>query len=207
MSKFYITTAIDYVNARPHLGTAYEKVAADVIARYHRLLGDDVHFLMGNDEHSLKVETAAREKGLDPLAWCDQMEEQFREAWALLDIEFDDFIRTTQERHRVAVAELLQRIHANGDIEEGVYEGWYCTGCEAFKNEGDLVDGKCPDHPNLEPTWLKEKNYFFKLSRYADFLLEHYAVGAAIHELIEHGRGTSARCVAHPADACSQSIQ
>lgn len=174
MDRFYITTAIDYVNSRPHLGTAYEKVAADVVARFHRLIGDDVHFLMGNDEHSLKVEMAAREKGLDPLEHCDRMEEVFREAWSLLDIEFDDFIRTTQKRHQVAVAELINRIHASGDIEEGVYEGWYCTGCEAFKNEGDLVDGRCPDHATSEPTWLKEKNYFFKLSRYRDFLLDLY---------------------------------
>lgn len=174
MSKFYITTAIDYVNSRPHLGTAYEKVAADVIARYHRLIGDDVHFLMGNDEHSLKVEMAAREKGLEPLEYCDRMEEEFVEAWKLLDIEFDDFIRTTEERHKSAVAELINRIKASGDIEEGTYEGWYCTGCEAFKNEGDLVDGKCPDHLTSEPTWLEEKNYFFKLSNYQDFLLDLY---------------------------------
>lgn len=173
-AKFYITTAIDYVNSRPHLGTAYEKVTADVIARYRRLLGDRVFFLMGNDEHSLKVEQAARLKGLEPEAYCDQMEVVFTEVWRALDIEFDDFIRTTQPRHKKAVSTLLERIHANGDVYQADYEGWYCTGCEAFKNEGDLVESRCPDHAGLELTWLKEKNHFFRLSKYQDFLIEHY---------------------------------
>ncbi len=173
-AKFYITTAIDYVNSRPHLGTAYEKITADVIARYRRLRGDRVFFLMGNDEHSLKVEQAARQKGLEPEAYCDEMEKVFVEVWKLLDIEFDDFIRTTQPRHKEAVAALLQRIHDNGDVYQADYEGWYCNGCEAFKNEGDLTEGRCPDHAGLELTWLKEKNHFFRLSAYGDFLLEHY---------------------------------
>ncbi len=172
---FYITTAIDYVNSKPHLGTAYEKVAADIIARYHRLVGDDVLFLMGNDEHSQKVEAAARAQGLTPLAWCDLMEEQFRAAWKALDISFDDFIRTTESRHVAAVKEMLTRIHAAGDVYQDVYEGWYCTGCEAFKNEGDLVDGKCPDHLSTAPTFLEEKNWFFRLSKYEGFLKDYYA--------------------------------
>ena len=172
--KFYITTAIDYVNNRPHLGTSYEKVCADIIARYRKLRGDDVRFLMGNDEHSLKVETAARELGKDPLVYCDEMEAIFRDVWSALDIEFDDFIRTTQPRHVKAVSEIVRRIHEAGDIEEGVYEGWYCNGCEAFKTDGELEDGRCPDHASVEPQWLKERNYFFKLSRYNDFLLDHY---------------------------------
>jgi methionyl-tRNA synthetase len=171
---YYITTAIDYVNSRPHLGTAYEKIAADVIARFHRLAGETVYFLMGNDEHSLKVEQAAREKGLSPLEHCDQMEEVFRDVWGALDIEFDDFIRTTQDRHKAAVSEILNRIQKNGDVFQDDYEGWYCHGCEAFKNEGDVVESKCPDHPNRELAWLTEKNYYFRLSNYQDFLLDLY---------------------------------
>ena len=171
---FYITTAIDYVNGQPHLGTAYEKIAADVLARYNRLIGRDVRFLMGNDEHSLKVEQAARERGLEPLEWCDRMEATFRAAWACLDVEFDDFIRTTQERHRVAVQGIVAAIKENGDIYTDTYEGWYCNGCEAFKTETELDDGKCPAHIGTDPVWLEEKNYFFRLSRYNDFLLELY---------------------------------
>ncbi len=174
MSRFFLTTAIDYVNSRPHLGTAYEKVAADVIARYKRLCGIDTRFLMGNDEHSQNVFRRAAELGLQPQAYCDQMEEEFRATWARLDVSFDDFIRTTEPRHRAGVTELARRIYAGGDIYEGVYEGWYCVGCEAFKQEKDLVDGNCPIHLT-RPQWIKEKNYFFKLSKYRDPLLQHFA--------------------------------
>ena len=131
--RFYLTTAIDYVNSRPHLGQAYEKVAADVIARYKRGCGVDTYFLMGNDEHSQNVYKKAREAGLDPLAYCDEMEQVFRERWAELTISFDDFIRTTEPRHRAAVQKLAQRSYDAGDIYEGTYEGWYCVSCEAFK--------------------------------------------------------------------------
>ena len=174
MSRFYLTTAIDYVNSRPHLGTAYEKIAADVIARYKRLCGIDTRFLMGNDEHSQNVFRKATEEGLDPLAYCDQMEQEFRRTWQRLDISFDDFIRTTEPRHRVGVTALAQRIHDAGDIYQGVYEGWYCVGCEAFKQEKDLVDGKCPLHLTT-PQWIREKNYFFRLSKYRQPLLDHFA--------------------------------
>jgi methionyl-tRNA synthetase len=173
VSRFFLTTAIDYVNSKPHLGTAYEKVAADVIARYQKLSGADTWFLMGNDEHSQNVFRAAAEKGLDPVAYCDQMEVLFRDTWARLDIRFDDFIRTTQARHKAGVVELAQRIHSKGDIYEGVYEGWYCVGCEAFKQEKDLVDGRCPLHPASEPHWIKEKNYFFRLKKYERRILDH----------------------------------
>jgi methionyl-tRNA synthetase len=172
--RFYLTTAIDYVNSRPHLGTAYEKVAADVIARYRRARGDDVLFLMGNDEHSQNVERAAREKGLDPLAYCDQMEAVFREAWAALDCSFDVFIRTTEKRHHRSVQEIVKRIRDRGDLFEGEYEGWYCAGCEAFKREEELQGGRCPEHLTREPQWLKEKNWFFRLSAWRDPLLRHY---------------------------------
>jgi methionyl-tRNA synthetase len=173
--RFYLTTAIDYVNSRPHLGTAYEKVCADVIARYKRLAGFDTRFLMGNDEHSQNVYKQALEQGLDPLAYCDQMEQEFRKAWKRLDVSFDDFIRTTEPRHKAGVRELAQRIYDRGDIYEGVYEGWYCVSCEEFKQEKDLVDGRCPLHPTLTPEWIREKNYFFRLSTYQGPLLDHFA--------------------------------
>lgn len=173
--RFFLTTAIDYVNNRPHLGTAYEKVTADVIARYKRLAGFETRFLMGNDEHSQNVFRRAQEEGLDPLTYCDRMEEVFRQVWKRLDISFDDFIRTTDvRRHRPAVQRLAQTCFDAGDIYEGVYEGWYCVGCEAFKQEKDLADGLCPIHVTT-PEWIREKNWFFRLSRYRQPLLAHYA--------------------------------
>ena len=158
MTRFYLTTAIDYVNSRPHLGTAYEKIAADVIARYKRLAGFDVHFVMGNDEHSQNVFRKAKELGEEPLAYCDRMAGEFLDVWRRLDLSFDDFIRTTEPRHRASVQELIRRISAAGDIYEGFYEGWYCVSCEAFKQEKDLVEGNCPIH-RTKPDWIREKNY------------------------------------------------
>ena len=174
MKRFYLTTAIDYVNSRPHLGTAYEKIAADVIARYKRLAGFETHFVMGNDEHSQNVFRRARELGEEPQAYCDRMAVEFVEVWRRLDISFDDFIRTTEPRHRVGVQELVRRMSAAGDIYEGHYEGWYCVSCEAFKQEKDLVDGLCPIH-RTKPEWLREKNYFFRLSKYTEPLRRHFA--------------------------------
>jgi methionyl-tRNA synthetase len=172
---FFLTTAIDYVNSRPHLGTAYEKITADVIARYKRLCGVETYFMMGNDEHSQNVYKRALERGLDPVTYCDQMEQEFRAVWQQLDCSYDDFIRTTQPRHRAAVQKLAQVSYDAGDIYEGVYEGWYCVSCEAFKQEKDLVDGKCPLHPTLTPEWNREKNFFFRLSKYRDAILRHFA--------------------------------
>ncbi len=177
--RFFLTTAIDYVNSRPHLGTAYEKVTADVIARYSRLCGVETYFMMGNDEHSQNVYRRAVERGLDPLAYCDQMEQEFRAVWKQLDCSFDDFIRTTEPRHKIAVQKLAQVSFDAGDIYEGVYEGWYCVSCEAFKQEKDLVGGKCPLHPTLTPEWIREKNFFFRLSKYRDALLQHFALNPA----------------------------
>ena len=175
MSSFFLTTAIDYVNSRPHLGTAYEKITADVIARYHRLKGDDTWFLMGNDEHSQNVFKRAQEQGKDPLAYCDEMEQVFREVWKRLDISFDDFIRTTERRrHFPAVRAMAQRCLDNGDIYEGTYEGWYCVSCEEFKPEKDLEGGLCPVH-KTKPDWIKERNWFFRLSKYQQPLLTLYA--------------------------------
>jgi methionyl-tRNA synthetase len=173
MPKFYLTTAIDYVNSRPHLGTAYEKIAADVIVRYKRLAGFDTHFLMGNDEHSQNVFRKARELGEEPLAYCDRMAREFIDTWRRLEISFDDFIRTTEPRHMTGVQELVRRMTSAGDIYEGFYEGWYCVSCEAFKQEKDLVDGLCPIH-RAKPDWLREKNYFFRLAKYRDALLAHF---------------------------------
>ncbi len=173
MSRFYLTTAIDYVNSRPHLGTAYEKVTADVIARYKRLCGIETHFLMGNDEHSQNVYRRAVERGLDPIVYCNQMEREFRDVWGRLEISFDDFIRTTEERHRDGVSAMVQRIADRGDLYDAYYEGAYCVSCEAFKPEKDLVDGVCPIH-GTKPDWIKEKNHFFRLSRYRDALVAHF---------------------------------
>jgi len=172
--KYFLTTAIDFVNSRPHLGTAYEKITADIIARYRRLAGYETHFLMGNDEHSQNVFRKAAEQGKDPLAYCDEMERVFRDVWKRLDLSFDDFIRTTdRRRHFPAVRKMAQACLDNGDIYEGSYEGWYCEGCEAFKPEKDLVEGACPIH-KTKPQWIKEKNWFFRLSKYQQPLLEHY---------------------------------
>ncbi len=173
MPRFYLTTAIDYVNSRPHLGTAYEKIAADVIARYQRLAGADTHFVMGNDEHSQNVFRKARELGEEPQAYCDRMAQEFLDVWKRLDLSFDDFIRTTELRHKAGVQELVRRITAAGDIYEGHYEGWYCVSCEAFKQEKDLVEGLCPTH-RTKPEWIREKNYFFRLSKYRDRLAAHF---------------------------------
>jgi methionyl-tRNA synthetase len=174
VKRFFLTTAIDYVNSRPHLGTAYEKICADVIARYNRLCGLETRFLMGNDEHSQNVFKKAVEEGLDPLAYCDQMEREFRRTWAHLDVSFDDFIRTTEPRHKIGVTEIARRLWEAGEIYEGVYEGWYCVSCEEFKQEKDLVNGNCPLHPTLKPEWIREKNFFFRLSKYQQPLLDHF---------------------------------
>lgn len=173
--RFFLTTAIDFVNNKPHLGTAYEKVTADVIARYKRLAGFETRFLMGNDEHSQNVFRRAQEQGLEPEAYCDRMEAVFRDVWRRLDVSFDDFIRTTdRRRHFPGVQKMIQACLDAGDIYEGSYEGWYCVGCEAFKQEKDLVDGLCPIH-QTRPEWIREKNWFFRLSKYQQPLLAHYA--------------------------------
>ncbi|MFQ6092367.1 MAG: methionine--tRNA ligase [bacterium] len=170
--RFYITTAIDYVNSLPHIGTAYEKIGADCLARFKRMDGYEVHFLMGNDEHSVNVKKAAAAQGLDPHVYCDRMAEQFQRIWKNLHISYDDFIRTTEQRHGAAVQKLFLKIYQKGDIYRDSYEGWYCESCEAFLQEKDLVDGKCPNH-SKEPKWIEEENYFFALSKYGERLLEH----------------------------------
>jgi methionyl-tRNA synthetase len=172
MNKFYVTTAIDYVNARPHLGTAYEKIGADCLARYKRLAGFDTYFLMGTDEHSTNVEREARNLGKDPQAYTDEMAVVFERTWKSLHISYDDFIRTTEPRHKRAVARLFEEIHKQGYIYEGKYSGLYCEGCEEFKNEKDLVDGKCPRHLTV-PKFIEERSYFFALSKFSGLLKKH----------------------------------
>ena len=172
--KFYVTTPIYYVNDVPHIGHAYTTVAADTLARWRRLHGDDVVFLTGTDEHGLKVQQAAENNGVSPQEWVDKTSIRFAEAWKMLDITNTDFIRTTEPRHRIAVQEFLQRVYDNGFIELDSYEGLYCVSCEAYYVEDDLKDGNCPDH-GIPVERVKEENYFFRLSRFEQPLLDYYA--------------------------------
>lgn len=179
MSKFYLTTAIDYSNGDPHLGHALEKVGADCIARYRRLRGDDVHFLMGMDEHSQAVVQAAEQNGSSPREWVDRMAERFQDFWRRLECSHDDWIRTTEARHREGVTALLELIRRNNpdDLFAGEYEGLYCIGCEEFKQPAQIANGRCIEHPTLELIPTRERNYFFRLSRYRDPLLERIRSG------------------------------
>lgn len=179
MPRFYVTTPIYYVNDVPHIGHAYTTVIADAVARWHRLLGDEVWFLTGTDEHGLKVQRAAEERGLTPVEHADATSDRFREAWKLLDISNDDFIRTTEPRHHRAVSKLLKAAYDNGHIEKSTYEGLYCVSCEAYYNEEDLVDGLCPIHKRPVES-LSEENWFFKLSTFTDRLIEWYDSGDVV---------------------------
>jgi methionyl-tRNA synthetase len=173
MGKYYITTPIYYVNDRPHVGHLYTTVAADVLARWHRLNGDDTMFLTGTDENSQKNVEAAEKLGRSDIkAYLDEMSGAWRETWKGLGLTNDDFIRTTEPRHLAAVEKFWKAVEASGDIYGGEYVGLYCTGCEAFVRESDLADGKCPIHKK-EPSPIKEKNYFFKLKKYREALLKH----------------------------------
>ncbi|MBN1825145.1 MAG: methionine--tRNA ligase [Candidatus Eisenbacteria bacterium] len=172
MERYYLTTAIDYVNSRPHIGTAFEKIAADCVARTKRLRGADVFFSMGNDEHSQNVEKEARARGLDPLVYCGRMAEEFESIWSMLNLSYDRFVRTTEPAHALAVRELFRRIEEKGDVYRDVYRGLYCVSCENFLQEKDLVDGCCPVH-GTEPDAIEEENFFFRLTRYRDPLLAH----------------------------------
>ena len=174
MSKFYITTAIVYINNTPHLGFIYELTGTDVLARYHRMIGDETFFLTGSDEHSLNVERRAREEGLSTKDFSDRMAEVYRQIESRFQISYDRFIRTEDPDHVKGVQDFIERIKQHDDIYKGTYEGWYCTSCEEFKQDADLRDGFCLIHPTLKATYLKEENYFFALSRYQDRLLEHF---------------------------------
>jgi methionyl-tRNA synthetase len=165
--KFYITTPIYYVNDKPHIGHAYTTIAADVLARLHRQLGEDVFFLTGTDEHGAKIASAAEKAGKTPKEFVDENSAKFSFAWDQLGIAPDKFIRTTDQEHKDAVKIFLEKLKESGKIYEGDYEGLYCEGHEAFIKESDLVNGVCPDH-KTKPQQLKEKNWFFKLSDYQD---------------------------------------
>ena len=146
--RWFQTTAIDYPNSRPHIGTAFEKLGADVQARYRRMEGYEVLFLMGNDENTLKVADKAKELGLEPQAYCDDMARQFREVWDALDISYDVFVQTSHERHKACCRKFIQKVYDNGHIYKGAYEGWFCPGCEEFKSDklyGENA-GLCPNH-------------------------------------------------------------
>jgi methionyl-tRNA synthetase len=170
--KFYITAAIDYPNALPHIGTAYEKIGADVIARYKSMCGFDSFFVMGTDEHSANVEKAATEKGMSPQEFTDQVAPKFIQAWESLGIKYTAFVRSSSDRHANSVQDIFRKIQQKGDIYEGLYEGRYCNSCERFFLERDLKENICPTHGRpLE--WVQEKNYIFALSRYSDAILSH----------------------------------
>lgn len=172
MKKFYVTTPIYYINAEPSIGSACTTVAADIVARLHRQLNEEVFSLTGTDEHGEKVAETAEKAGITPAEWCNNMAPKFIEAWKLLDISNDFFIRTTDPRHEKVVSEVLQRIYDNGDVYKDKYEGWYCTGCEAFKTEKELVDGHCSLHPPEKTVQKSEENWFFKLSKYVPKIIE-----------------------------------
>ncbi len=170
MGKFYVTTPIYYVNDVPHIGHAYTTIAADVLARYHRLMGDDVFFLTGTDEHGQNIERIAEEKGLSPQEYCDQIVAQFKELWRMLDISNDYFIRTTDERHVAAVQKFARALLASKDVYRGRYAGWYCSRCEAFYQPDELLPGNLCSVHQRPCEWTEEENYFFALSRYQDGL-------------------------------------
>jgi methionyl-tRNA synthetase len=169
---FYLTTPIYYVNARPHLGHACTTIMADAMCRYRRLRGERVYLLTGTDEHGDRIAQVAAAAGVTPQAYADEISGAFRETWRQLGITNDDFIRTTEPRHKTVVQAILQKLYDAGEIYFGEYGGWYCYGCERFYTEKEIVDGKCPDHQTAL-TFIKEKNYFFKMSKYQEWLIQH----------------------------------
>ena len=176
--RFYITTAIAYANNQPGLHTLYEVIGADVIARWHRMLGDDTRFLTGTDEHSVNIAQRAAEEGMTPRAFVDEKVELFRSSENLLAIAPDRFIRTTDPDHYRAAQEMVRRAHANGDIYLGTYEGWYCPN-EGFRSASEVVETErgtiCPNHPDVPLQWLTERNWFFRLSAYQERLERYFA--------------------------------
>jgi len=169
---YYITTAIYYVNDVPHIGNAYEAIMADVVTRYHRLKGEDAFLLTGTDENAIKVVAAAAERGIPTQQYADRLSEDFKRVWENLSIQYDDFIRTTEDRHRTIVEEIFTRLRDQGDIYRGHYEGWYCIPDETFLLESDLVDGKCPECGRVVE-WVDEETYYFRLSAYGERLMAY----------------------------------
>jgi len=173
-SRFYVTTPIYYVNDQPHIGHAYTTILADVLARYHRLLGDPTYFLTGTDEHGQKVQRAAEKAGMTPREQADSTVVRFQELWSKLEITNDDFIRTTEKRHAVVVQGILQDLYDRKEIYKAEYDGWYCVTCERFYTEKDLADGKCPEAGcGRDVERIRESNYFFRMSKYQDWLVEY----------------------------------
>jgi methionyl-tRNA synthetase len=172
MKKFFITTPIYYINDVPHIGHTCTTVVADIIARTHRQLGENVFFLTGTDEHGQKVAESAKEQNLSPVEYCDKISPRFEDAWKNLNISYDYFIRTTNKEHEKIVQQLLQNIYDKGDVYKAKYEGWYCIGCEKFLTETELVEKHCPLHPVDKTVWKSEENWFFKLSKYIPKIIE-----------------------------------
>ena len=169
---YYITTAIAYTSGKPHIGNTYEIVLADSIARYRRAQGYDVFFQTGTDEHGQKIELKAQAEGISPKAYVDKVAGQVKDVWDLMNTSYDKFIRTTDEDHEAQVQKIFKKLYDQGDIYKGYYEGLYCTPCESFFTESQLMDGKCPDCGGpVQPA--KEEAYFFKMSKYADRLISH----------------------------------
>ena len=172
MKPFYITTPLYYVNAKPHIGHAYTNILCDTFARFHKLRGEEVFFMTGTDEHGTKIDKAAQELSKEPKAYVDEMVPKFKELWKLLGIEYDYFIRTTDQNHKKVVANVLRELEQKGEIYKASYKGWYCVPCESFWTKLQLVEGKCPDcHREVQE--LKEENYFFKLSKHQDWLINY----------------------------------
>lgn len=169
--KFYVTTAIDYVNAKPHIGHAFEKVIADALVRWKKLKGEKIWFLTGTDENAQKNEQVAKKEGIPVKKFVDRNSKYFVKLCKKLDIDYDRFIRTTEKEHVLKSQEIFKKVYDKGEIYKGKYEGYYCTGCEEFKTEKNLVDGKCPEH-DKEPEWMSEEAYFFKLSKYKNELVK-----------------------------------
>ena len=170
--KFYITTPIYYPSGNLHIGHAYTSVAADAIARYKKMTGFDTWFLTGSDEHGQKIERAAAASGEQPQSYVDRIVANFKHLWKRLEVEYDDFIRTTEPRHQKVVTRFFQKLYDQGDIFKASYEGWYCSPCEAFWAESRLEEGNCPDC-GRPVELLQEESYFFKMSKYAGRLLQH----------------------------------
>ncbi len=184
--RYFITTPIYYVNDKPHLGHAYTTLCADVLARFHKQLGQEVFFLTGTDEHGAKVEQSANQASMSPLDFATKNAEKFQNLWPVLNIQPDYFIRTSNSEHEKVVGEFLQKIYDKGFIYQGEYEGLYCVGCEKFLKDDDIIDGRCPFHPNQEPVAQKEKNWFFKLSAFRDSLLSALEKGE--YKIVPEGR-------------------
>lgn len=171
--KYYITTPIYYPSGNWHIGHCYTTVVCDAFARYHKMLGEDVFFLTGTDEHGQKIEKKAAEAGVTPKAFIDPLVAELKEIWKALDINYSKFIRTTDEEHVKAVQHIFKQLYDKGEIYKAEYSGWYCTPCESFWTEAQLKDGKCPDC-GREVTLEKEESYFFRLSKYADKIIKLY---------------------------------